>query len=222
MITTNTQSPADTKRPSRRSRGLLAATLGLIAAAGLAFVSHRSAAADRHLFMDVHHLGPGSVTLADVVAAHQKDLAVEGELGVDYQRYWVDEDAGAVYCLVDAPSAEAAAEVHRRAHGLVADELVEVQAGILPAPPTGDRELFLDTHRLGPGAITGEDVAAAHRKDLEVQDEYDVRFLEYWYDETTGTVQCLAEGPSREAIIDAHQAAHGLIPDEIHPVQAGE
>lgn len=79
------------------------------------------------LFMDVHHLG--EVTLADVAGAHRADLAIQRDHGVDYLRYWVDEEHGKVFCLVDAPSAEAAATVHREAHGLVADELFPVQEG---------------------------------------------------------------------------------------------
>ena len=49
--------------------------------------------------------------------------------GVDYKRYWVDEEAGKVFCLVEAPDAEAAHAVHREAHGLVADEIYEVSEG---------------------------------------------------------------------------------------------
>jgi hypothetical protein len=51
------------------------------------------------------------------------------EYGVQYQRYWFDEDSGKVFCLVDAPDAEAAARVHQEAHGLVADEITMVQEG---------------------------------------------------------------------------------------------
>lgn len=80
------------------------------------------------LFMDVHKL-EGGVTLDDVAAAHQKDLAIQAEYGVDYQRYWVDEDAGLIFCLAEAPDAEAAVAVHREAHGLVADEIHPVREG---------------------------------------------------------------------------------------------
>ena len=44
-------------------------------------------------------------------------------------KYWFDEGAGEVFCLVEAPSKEAAAAVHREAHGLVADEIIEVKEG---------------------------------------------------------------------------------------------
>lgn len=81
------------------------------------------------LFMDIHHLGNG-VTMDDVAKAHQADLAVQGEHDVHYLRYWVDEAKGEVFCLVEAPDAAAAAEVHRRAHGLVADAIHQVQEGV--------------------------------------------------------------------------------------------
>jgi hypothetical protein len=80
------------------------------------------------LFMDVHHLGSG-VTLEDVAKAHQADLAVQGDHDVNYLRYWVDEAKGQIFCLVEAPDAEAANTVHREAHGLVADEIHQVQEG---------------------------------------------------------------------------------------------
>jgi hypothetical protein len=77
------------------------------------------------LYMDMHNI-EGGVSLADVAEAHDADLATQGQYGVDYRRYWVDEKAGKIFCLVEAPSAEAAHTVHREAHGLVADEIFEV------------------------------------------------------------------------------------------------
>ena len=74
------------------------------------------------LFMDTHTIA-GGVSAADVAEAHKADLATQGPHGVDYLRYWVDEKAGKIFCLVDAPNAEAANTVHREAHGLVADEI---------------------------------------------------------------------------------------------------
>ena len=81
------------------------------------------------LFMDVHESLPDGATAADVAGAHEADLKIQDEHGVKYLRYWVDEKAGKVFCLVEAPSAEAAATVHREAHGLVADHLFEVTEG---------------------------------------------------------------------------------------------
>jgi len=80
------------------------------------------------LFMDVHRID-GGATLDAVAQAHRADLQVQGGHGVSYLRYWVDEPEGTIFCLVDAPSAEAAVGVHREAHGLVADEIHEVREG---------------------------------------------------------------------------------------------
>ena len=80
------------------------------------------------LFMDVHHRVEG-LTAEAVADAHKRDLEVQEKYGVDYRRYWFDEASGKVFCLVEAPDAEAAATVHREAHGLEADELVEVREG---------------------------------------------------------------------------------------------
>ncbi len=81
------------------------------------------------LFMDVHNLGQ-AVSLDDVAQAHAADLQHQDAYGVHYLRYWVDEDKGQIFCLVDAPNPEAANEVHRVAHGLVADALHPVREGV--------------------------------------------------------------------------------------------
>lgn len=80
------------------------------------------------LYMDVHRID-GGVTADDVAEAHRKDVATQKDRGVDYKRYWVDEKAGRIFCLVEAPTPEAASDVHREAHGLVADEIYEVKEG---------------------------------------------------------------------------------------------
>jgi hypothetical protein len=79
--------------------------------------------------MDVHTIA-GGVSAADVEQAHRADLAEQGKHDVNYLRYWVDEQHGKVFCLVEAPSADAAASVHKEAHGLVADDLFPVQEGV--------------------------------------------------------------------------------------------
>ncbi len=81
------------------------------------------------LFMDVHNQLPDGATAQDVAAAHEADLKTQGAHNVRYLNYWVDETAGKVFCLVDAPDAEAAHAVHREAHGLVADEIYPVSQG---------------------------------------------------------------------------------------------
>jgi len=79
-------------------------------------------------YMDVHTMD-GGVSASDVAGAHQADLETQTEYGVSYRQYWVDEAAGKIFCLVDAPDAETAATVHREAHGLVAQEIYEVSEG---------------------------------------------------------------------------------------------
>jgi hypothetical protein len=80
------------------------------------------------LFMDLHHMD-GGVSIDDVAKAHEADLQTQGDHDVNYLRYWVDEAKGKIFCLVDAPSSDAANTVHREAHGLVADEIYEVKEG---------------------------------------------------------------------------------------------
>lgn len=77
------------------------------------------------LFMDVHEMA-GGVSVDDVAAAHEKDLETQGEYGVDYMRYWVDEDAGRIFCLAEGPDKETVDRVHKEAHGLQATAIYEV------------------------------------------------------------------------------------------------
>lgn len=80
------------------------------------------------LYMDIHHKVDG-LTADAVTHAHEADVKTQAAHGVKYLKYWFDEGSGKVFCLVDAPNKEAAATVHREAHGLVADEIIEVKEG---------------------------------------------------------------------------------------------
>jgi hypothetical protein len=80
------------------------------------------------LYMDVHHID-GGVALGDVAKAHMADLQKQSKHDVQYLRYWVSEGDGRIFCLVDAPTTDAAATVHREAHGLEAQEIYLVQEG---------------------------------------------------------------------------------------------
>jgi hypothetical protein len=80
------------------------------------------------LFLDTHNKIPG-LTAEAVTQAHAADVAVQAKYGVTFYRYWYDEATGKVFCLAEAPNAEATAAVHREAHGLLADEIVEVKEG---------------------------------------------------------------------------------------------
>ncbi|MET7679177.1 SCO4226 family nickel-binding protein [Streptomyces sp. NPDC005423] len=72
-------------------------------------------------FMDVHH-GMKGLTGGQLMEAHQADLAIEKEEGVHFEKAWADPESGTVYCLSEAPSAEAVQRVHERA-GHQADEI---------------------------------------------------------------------------------------------------
>lgn len=80
--------------------------------------------------------------------------------------------------------------------------------------------LFLDIHHLVEG-VNAEEIEEAHRKDLEVQQKYGVKYLKYWYDVTTGRAFCLVEAPNKEAAIAVHREAHGMVADEIIEVVEG-
>jgi class 3 adenylate cyclase len=108
--------------------------------------------------MDVHREMHGA-TPAEIAEAHQKDVEVQGKYGVTYHEWWFNDAVGAVYCLVEAPSTNAAMAVHREAHGLLPDEIIEVERGVAEGffGPTMLRDdpsdtalrtiLFTDMHR---------------------------------------------------------------------------
>lgn len=81
------------------------------------------------LFMDIHQHVDG-LTAEAVAGAHAADVKIQNKYGVKYLKYWFDENTGKVFCLVEAPTKEAAIAVHREAHGLVADEIIEVREGM--------------------------------------------------------------------------------------------
>src|SRR5881394_3654109 len=77
-------------------------------------------------YMDIHEI-KGGITAEEVAKAHAHDVAIEGKYGVHYHRYWVNESAGKIFCLCEAPTAEAAMQVHRQAHGQVAEKIIQVE-----------------------------------------------------------------------------------------------
>lgn len=73
--------------------------------------------------------------------------------------------------------------------------------------------IFMDRHDLR--GYTAADVAEAHRKDLEIQDQFGVRFLTYWFDAQRGTAFCLIDAPDKETAQHVHSLAHGHVTGEI-------
>ena len=172
-------------------------------------------------FIDVHDLEPGKVTFADVEGAHKKDLATQEKYGVNFLKYWVDEDKGKVYCLSQAKNSKAVESTHKEAHGLLPSQVYEVSDGP-EAAVKGGKQFFIDVHEMGAGKVTAKDVAGAHDKDLAVQDKHGVNFINYWVDEKKGVIMCLSEAADSNAVKSAHKEAHGLLPAYVLKVKQGE
>lgn len=80
------------------------------------------------LYMDIHDK-LRSVTPEAIAEAHRQDLAVQDKHGVKYLKYWLNKDSGRLVCLVEAPSKEAAFAVHYESHGMLPNEIWEVDEG---------------------------------------------------------------------------------------------
>src|ERR671921_1984657 len=98
-----------------------------------------------------------------------------------------------------------------------------IQLILRPAGESGRKvkhkmPLYIDHHKNLEG-LTAEAVAEDHKKDLEKQDEYGVKYYRYWYNEESGEVFCLAEAPNKEAAEAVHREAHGLVADDITEVK---
>jgi hypothetical protein len=172
-----------------------------------------------HLYLDVHHLGPGKVTAAAVAEAHAKDLAVQRKYGVHFLKYWVDEAGGDVYCLSSSADTQSIRRTHAEAHGLLPDQIYPVTEGKESAT-NGEKNFYLDIHDFGTQKVTPQDVAAAHQKDLAVEGKYGVNFINYWVNGSM--VVCLSQAPDSSAVINTHKEAHGLIPQHVMQVKPGE
>src|ERR1700759_4116080 len=76
------------------------------------------------LYLDIHDVGES--TAEAIAKIHLEDVKVQGKYHVEYRKYWINQDRGKVFCLVEAPNAEAACQVHREAHGCMAEKIIEV------------------------------------------------------------------------------------------------
>lgn len=137
------------------------------------------------IFMDIHSV-PGA-TAEDLRAAHDLDLAVQHRHDVRCLKYWFNEDAGKVFCLFDAPTANAAAAVHSEAHGLLAEKIIEIdpemvdgllgsgpvdQAGAARLPGNDGR------HDHGVRSIVFTDLVDSTAMTLELGDEAAMAFID--------------------------------------------
>ena len=176
---------------------------------------------DKSLYIDIHDLEPGKVTFADVMAAHQKDLATQSKYDVNFIKFWVDEKKGKVYCLSSARDSQSVTKTHADAHGLLPSEIFKVTDGPEAKLKEG-QPFFIDVHNLGAGNVTAAAVAEAHKKDLATQKKYGVNFINYWVDTKAGTVFCLSQATDSNAVIHTHKDAHGLLPSYVLEVKQGE
>ncbi len=83
------------------------------------------------IFMDRHFVPQASAKA--VAEAHREDLAIENLFGCKCMTYWIDEDRGNVFCLIEAPDKGAVVNMHKQAHGLVPHEIIEVSAELVNA-----------------------------------------------------------------------------------------
>jgi class 3 adenylate cyclase len=129
------------------------------------------------LFLDRHD-APGA-TASEIAAAHELDVAVQDKYHVRYLTYWFDQDEATVFCLAAGPNRETLEAVHREAHGLVADNVIEVEEG-----PLGAFLGPLPHHRLGEPyidsairAIVFTDLCDSTQQTQELGDEGFMRVL---------------------------------------------
>jgi class 3 adenylate cyclase len=105
------------------------------------------------IFMDVHD-DLGDVTLQDIEQAHQQDLALQEKYGVHFLTFWFNSPDGQAFCLVDAPSSDAAVAVHKASHGLVPHRIIEV-----PKPTVG--------HFMGNWEASSPNIARHHDGEVD-------------------------------------------------------
>lgn len=99
------------------------------------------------LFMDFHIVS--DITIEEVKKAHIADKSVQEKYGVKYHQFWINQEAGTIFCLIEAPDIESCEKVHQEAHGNIACKIVEVEGGFY--------KLFMgDSHYLDQGIVLNE------------------------------------------------------------------
>ena len=81
--------------------------------------------------MDLH-IAPG-VTPKEVAEAHLLDVRIQQQYGCKAMTYWLDEDKGCVFCLIEAPDKESVIAMHEKAHGLIPHEIIQVNTDVVKA-----------------------------------------------------------------------------------------
>eukprot|EP01156_Anaeramoeba_ignava_P004134 Anaeramoba_ignava/a227352_7.p2 GENE.a227352_7~~a227352_7.p2 ORF type:complete len:188 (-),score=3.93 a227352_7:72-635(-) len=101
------------------------------------------------LFMD-YHIAPG-ITIDEAKKAHMQDLAVQEKYHVKYHQFWVNEEAGMVFCLMEGPDMESCVATHREANDIDVCNIIEVDGGMYSAFMAYDQELDSDIVMKNPG-----------------------------------------------------------------------
>ena len=78
------------------------------------------------LYMDIHTVDSDDFSAEDVVKAHMEDLAIQDKFGVKQLKYWVNEQAKTIFCLMEGPDKDACNQVHLQSHGNTACNIIEV------------------------------------------------------------------------------------------------
>ncbi len=105
------------------------------------------------LYMDIHTIE--GVTFEALAKAHAADVATQGDYGVEYVKYWVNQDSGKAFCLCHAPTADAARAVHANSHGIVAEKIIEVDPELLDGF-MGGVGVNAEGAALIPGGVVGQ------------------------------------------------------------------
>jgi class 3 adenylate cyclase len=155
---------------------------------GSAATSSHPLKADMPTYMDIHEVR--GATAADVAKAHIADVKTQPKYGVEYHKYWFNEATGKIFCLCSAPNAEAAAAVHREAHGLVASKIIEV------APEVA--EGFLGGSEVNPAGAAVIPGGAQHERDPGIRT---ILFTDIV--DSTGLTQRLGDDGAM-ALLDVH------------------
>jgi AraC-like DNA-binding protein len=100
------------------------------------------------LFMDFHKIE--NITLEDVTKAHMADEAIQEQYGVKYHQFWINVEAGTVFCLTEGPDMATCEKVHQMAHGNIACAMTEVEPG-------NYRVLMGETHQVDNGVVKNQD-----------------------------------------------------------------
>ena len=99
------------------------------------------------LFMDYHIIS--DIDIDAVKEAHIADKSIQEKYGVKYIQFWVNQEAGTIFCLIEAPDEESCEQVHQEAHGNIACQIVQVESGFY--------KLFMgESHQLEDGIVVGK------------------------------------------------------------------